>query len=358
MGIFGKLFNKEKEKKSEISTQEKSIIQKVNVYGSQNDLDPILKRKLNCDLYPGEVYLIWWADGRSAKYELPRYFSYEFGINTDNSLKRLLQKNLLSYASPYASLKNLKVQELKSILIEQGLNNKGIKSELIQEIIKNIPENIVGKYINEPVYAVTPEGNDILTEYSYIIYGHNQGTHDGCVNVVSMMKYHDKLPKYLKNEDITWRILNDAFNEHSIKRKYGMLRNVICSQAEFLKKEKRFLDSLSDWILALTLDLSGLGNAPTVIDSGKETYPYRGATCADVMVIPYIFDEINEIIKNENFEMGEYNLAYEHAWKIYSGFFDRGLLDKLMNYEVIKIGLSGSLSSIQKFYKDDIYIKQ
>lgn len=102
--------------------------------------------------YPG----LWW---------------FEFGIrDVGHALETLEQRGFIKWAPKINSVSKLKLDELKQILNSQGLSTSGKKAELVERIIKEIPEDKldIPNYI--PKYELTPLGSVELEDNGYIPY--------------------------------------------------------------------------------------------------------------------------------------------------------------------------------------------
>ena len=354
MGLLSKIFNKITPKNQGIEDYTKKlsddfVTQGSNIQFTPNEIEPIYKKKLDNNLYPGEIILLWWVDGKQITHEIPGYFQYQYGIDAIKSIKKLFDKGFIIFSTPYDSLKSLKVEKLKELLKNNDLQIKGKKAELIERVKENINENYVAEFIKDKTYSLSERGMEVTKKYDYVVYGHNSHIKDESVTAATMIESKNKMPTYLKNKDIAWHLLNEAAMTHSKNREYGLLRNTSCSQAEFLKREEKYIDSLVFWIFALTLDLSGMGNSTKY----NKTPQYH-----EVMAIPYIFDEIKSVCSKGALSTLDYDAAYNKAWNIYkNSLIDTGFLDRNNNYKAISFGLNDCRKDIQQFYKKEVSIQ-
>ena len=91
-----------------------------------------------------------------------------FGKNVGPALQKLLQMRFLKYSNIDRNISLKTVPELKSILSERNLKISGRKTELIQRIIENIPENELNELFPVSVYEITPAGEQAAEPYSII----------------------------------------------------------------------------------------------------------------------------------------------------------------------------------------------
>lgn len=353
MGILSRLFSKkttnDTSKEFNVFTAPNfSIQRKLNEKVSLEEIEPTYKKKLDKSYFPGEIILLWWLDGKKPDHPIPGYFKYRYGISSGKSLNVFIKEGLVRDSSPYESLKSLKVDQLKDLLMINGLDIKGKKSELIERIIDNITEQALSALIESKTYSLSEKGLSLTKKYDYVIYGHASGTRDATITPATMIGAKKHLPSHFTNNEIAWHLLDKAALESASKREYGLLRNTTFSQAEFLKRNAQYHSSLIYWLLALTLDLSGLGNS---------TSYYNKPQPHEVTIFPYIFEEINSVVLKGNISKSDFDDAYSKAWNIYkTSLSDTGFLNKTNNYKAISLGLEGRRTDLQQFYKDEVNI--
>lgn len=353
MGILSRLFNKKtsahhNKESNLIKTAGTSIQSRVNANVSNEEIQPIYKKKLYKSYFPGEIILLWWVNGKKTDHILPGYFKYRYGIDAGKSINTFLKKGLIRYSSPFESLQSMKVDQLKEILKDNGLEIKGKKNNLIERVTDNLNEQELPKFIKFKTYSLSQEGQSLVKEYDYVIYGHTSGTKDTTVTPASMIEAKNQLPSHLTNKDIAWHLLENSALTYAKERYYGSLGSTYFTQAQFLLREEKHNTALVYWILALTLDLSGLGNSTSFVN-----YPEH----YNVIVIPHNFEEINKILENGNLRKSDFEDAYNRAWKIYTtSVIDKGFLNKTNNLNAIYLGMNGDKSEIQQFYKKKIRI--
>lgn len=185
--------------------------------------------------------------------DYPRYFNYKYYVNDPIKYhKQVIADGYLTEADAKASLKQLTVAQLKEILLNNNLPDKGKKDELIERII----ENIDTKTLNLPIlYVPSPKGYEHLDKYKYFfeIEKYNITIND-----------FEHAKKYChsaaKTNDVIWKILNTRYNEHNIAGDFSLARNELLYSAELLESENRLIDALYYYLLVLYYDLSGCAN--------------------------------------------------------------------------------------------------
>ena len=174
MGLLSKIFNKITPKNQGIEDYTKKlsddfVTQGSNIQFTPNEIEPIYKKKLDNNLYPGEIILLWWVDGKQITHEIPGYFQYQYGIDAIKSIKKLFDKGFIIFSTPYDSLKSLKVEKLKELLKNNDLQIKGKKAELIERIKENINENYVAEFIKDKTYSLSERGMEVTKKYDYCV---------------------------------------------------------------------------------------------------------------------------------------------------------------------------------------------
>lgn len=205
-----------------------------------------------------------------------RYFNYRYNINDPIRYhKRVISDGYLVEAGPEVALGKLQVGQLKSILLNAGLSDKGKKADLISRIIDNISRESLHL---DRYYIPSEKGTKHLLKYEYSF---------------RLPSYHisfdefDKQKKLytdeIKPDDIIWRIISARFNEYNTNEQYSQARNEIMCMAKLLEYEERHIDALYRYVLALYYDVSGCCDGDTMVAPGiveqiqklKENYDGR-----------------------------------------------------------------------------------
>ena len=127
-------------------------------------------------LYVAEILLLDYCN--QGKYPKPKggypgFWWFEYGIrDVGHALESLAERGFLRWGSKKNSLKNLKVQELKDILINNNLPANGKKDELIERISNEIADEKIEIKDYIPKYELTELGNEELEDNGYIPYMH------------------------------------------------------------------------------------------------------------------------------------------------------------------------------------------
>lgn len=128
-------------------------------------------------LYVAEILLIHYCTYGSypnPKNGYPGFWWFEYGIrNVGYRLKDLEERGYIELGSARDSIKTLKVDVLKKILLECGLPTTGKKAVLVECVQENIEDAVLLGNGCERKYFVTELGQKELNENQYVPYMHS-----------------------------------------------------------------------------------------------------------------------------------------------------------------------------------------
>ncbi|MBE7084119.1 MAG: hypothetical protein E7373_05945 [Clostridiales bacterium] len=213
--------------------------------------------------------------------DYPSYFNYDFHVNNPAKYhQKVVDEGYLEPAPLSVSLGNLKVDQLKQILIANGLPEKGKKDALIQRIVEGVNLSTLKL---EVVYVPTDKGWEHLKKYEYLFIVKKYN--------ITPAEYEAKQAELNSNRtnDIIWRILNDKFNEYNMEGYVGGARNVLLSQAELLASEDKNTDALYHYIAVLYYDMKSYENgsiedvwlAPAIVKAIYDKKEFYSAEMVD-----------------------------------------------------------------------------
>lgn len=127
-------------------------------------------------LYVAEIMLLECCS--QGKYPKPKggypgLWWFKYGIrDVGHALESLKARGFLQWAPKVKSLGTLKVDELKQLLINEGLSTVGKKADLVSRIAAEIPDErlVIPDY--EPKYELTDLGKAELDDNGYVPYMH------------------------------------------------------------------------------------------------------------------------------------------------------------------------------------------
>lgn len=193
-----------------------------------------------------------------------RYFSYRYKVfDPVKYHKKVIADGYLVEASPYYALKKFKVDQLKSILSEAGLPNKGKKDDLISRIMDSVALDTLNL---DTYYIPSEKGLEHLKKYEFVFslegYGITWQEYD---------EFKKSKPDYLKPNDIIWQLLNERFNKENMSGYLGNAGSDYFRMGKLLESEGNNLDALSHYVTALYYEASGC-YSPSVVYKPDEVY--------------------------------------------------------------------------------------
>ena len=232
-----------------IATQEVVPVEKL-IKGLKPDQD---------GLYPHEILLLHYAP----KYYLeensfPGFWWYKYGVkNVHQGLQSLLARGFLKAGSLDSALQRETVSELKNVLRPRVLKVTGRKSDLVNRLLTEVPEQELKRRFTRYTYELTESGKEALHRASYIPFIHRQNIEG--LDIWSLSEMVQNNPK-LSYRDIIWRYLNERRLLHIREGNYGLYRNCSLAMSEFVWEEGRLNTAFSLLAEVISYDLSGLTN--------------------------------------------------------------------------------------------------
>lgn len=130
--------------------------------------------KLEEGILPGDLIMLWRIGFGTFTNEsvIPAYFEYRYGVNSDESIDLLIEKEFAFLCNATDSLVELTAPKLKEILKTKNLKLTGKKQELIERIIQNINEDELKDLFKLRRYQITDLGRKVLNSHPEIIKRH------------------------------------------------------------------------------------------------------------------------------------------------------------------------------------------
>lgn len=124
-------------------------------------------------LFPGDIVMLWRIHFNNFTTEtwIPEYFEYRYGINSDESIERLMSKKYIELGTVKESVDILNMTVLKRILKSEGMKLTGKKDELVERVL-TIADSKLEDKIELRRYKITALGSEILNKYDDIIQSH------------------------------------------------------------------------------------------------------------------------------------------------------------------------------------------
>lgn len=125
-------------------------------------------------LFPGDVIMLWRISfGNFHNHSIiPQYFEYLYGVESDESIQRLLVNKYCFVDSLTASLDLYTSVKLKKVLKSKNLKVSGNKNELLAKVRANFNDEDLRESLHMRRYRITEKGESILEKYEDIIKKH------------------------------------------------------------------------------------------------------------------------------------------------------------------------------------------
>lgn len=254
------------------------------------------------ELSPSEILLLEYLDGVSVELKLPGYFMYEYSIDYEYSLERMIGAGYITFADVEYSLKKCSVQELKRLLKDNQLKTTGKKDELVSRICSHIPQKNLAMY-EKKYFALTSKGETLLLENSHIKYFHSMKNQiQLSIEEANEYKKHHET---VSNGEIAFALLNERLKKEQSEKNWGLFRNTYYSKAVVCFFEKDNRQQLEYLIDVCYMD--------KVLDER-----YRMANPNYPLFANEIIDSIHNILQTEQIRKEEFERIFQDA--LYSFF--------------------------------------
>ncbi|AKG05557.1 hypothetical protein AAV35_012890 [Salimicrobium jeotgali] len=272
--------------------------------GTHFDINPVYRKKLSNDLFPGEVLLLNWINGNSIPESFPNYFAYHYGIDASSSLDRLISGGFLRYATATETITKLKNDELKEILKSHDLKVSGKKADLIDRIQEYLSSNEIEEEVNKysSKLFLTDKGQEVFEEFYYIVPAHRFGSKDGSYNVANAIKFIKNSKAGVTNYDIALDLLKKEEKSNLKSENFGLYRNNKLYLYDLHKREAMNDYSFMYILQVFIMDMSGLDNAQ-YIDKPES-----------IMFAPGIRNNIIKEIERNQMNESQVHTKFSEAW--------------------------------------------
>lgn len=232
------------------------------IFNSKEEYDkysPWASGKNSNNEYSNAMFL-YWAQNTEISLNndsYPRYMAYDFNIfDPVSKYKQMISEGYLVLGDITETLKALKVQELKTILDENGISKTGRKDDLIDRIIKNVGINTIN---NLPqIYVLSPRGKkltDRYYEYEMLFKHKNTGV---TVDLYDTKKR--QIPTNRSFYDIIQTCLDDLISENIKSKNYGMVTCNWLSKEKLYFENENYTKSLNCLLTSICYNISGATN--------------------------------------------------------------------------------------------------
>lgn len=125
-------------------------------------------------LFPGDIVMLWRISfgNFSNMTVIPNYFEYRYGVDSDESIERLMDQHLIFVKDAIASLSTQNMTVLKRICDTYQLRKSGKRKDLENRITEHLNQHEIEEQFEERLYGITDAGLRILETYDAIIQEH------------------------------------------------------------------------------------------------------------------------------------------------------------------------------------------
>lgn len=125
-------------------------------------------------LFPGDIIMLWRIsfDNFTNESTIPNYFEYRYGVNSDDSIQRLIDKGYIYVGDVYETVNLINAVGIKRILKTHGLKLAGAKQEIVERLLEGVSKTDLEEAIVLRRYVATDDGRELLLKYDAIIQTH------------------------------------------------------------------------------------------------------------------------------------------------------------------------------------------
>lgn len=242
----------------------KKIINSINQPNSNNTY-PIFANKEQYDNYSpwgnnndnseysNALFLEWVKNKPSILQnndDYPRYMATDLGIKNPKAKHQQLISEGYLYYDYISAINNLKVEQLKEILLQFNLPTQGKKAELIERIINNIQPN---QLKITPILSLSDKGKSLISQYSDLIRLHKERNLQ-----ISVSEFNNN---YKGNYvDTVLYILDKRLRNDIKQHNYGVACTEWMEKRKIYKKEELIENELLCYLTVLAYSISGSSN--------------------------------------------------------------------------------------------------
>lgn len=201
---------------------------------------------------PNEICFLNYINGLNHSNNLPDYWKYNYGINPNIVVSKLITSGLLEFkVNIEKNISILTVPQLKEVLKDNNLPVKGKKSDLIERILGNIDTSYLEKQFPEKRFLLTKKGEELIDRYYLFII--NQKENYSFDNN-DILEIYQKFP----NTDNKYKLIelfNYVIQKDILKREYSDLELRVLQFYNFYLKIDSFNEALFYYIVEYKLKL-------------------------------------------------------------------------------------------------------
>jgi hypothetical protein len=230
-------------------------------------------------LYPHEVLILACAPGHYI-YEKDTkwiWFEHRYGCGrkeVQSILNSLMEKKFLHVGGMYDTLNRETVKMLKITCQAFDIKKTGKKEEIIQEMLRRIPDKELQKRFPNQIYALTATGEKIVKKNEYIPYINGGHVREDLTiwSLNKLVNMHLHKPWRV----VIWEYLEKCKEKHLEGYKFISYKWCCYSMAHFLRESKEYERELVMLAEIAYFKLSGLFHIPFYQnDFIRSFFPYK-----------------------------------------------------------------------------------
>jgi hypothetical protein len=171
-------------------------------------------------LYPSELIMLAVAERyKTTESSFPGYLSYTYEIaNPAKMLRNLYSRGYLEIGSPRKMLSTFTIPKLKELSVALGISVKGKKADILSQFA-TVDDEVLSKFVQDRMWALTDFGKSALADNSYIEYFLDRHSYDISEVGVNIWSVNEEFVRNTNRpyRDIIFRQLNDRLNDASIE---------------------------------------------------------------------------------------------------------------------------------------------
>jgi len=236
----------------------------ITVSYAENKIIPVSERIKTAiaskhGLFPHEILVLGCAHNfyTSGNHFQDSWWSQNGIPDMQKVLDSLVERGFLEIGGIETALNIQKIPALKEVLKDHNLKQTGKKVDLVERVLKEIPEIELNKRFPQRTYSLTELGQEALKAEEYVLYIDRHTYEDLDIWTLNRLVYSKPYSPY---RDKIWEYLNECSMKHAKENNWGLYRNCRLTMYKFLLEEKKYQEALCMLSEVVFYDLSGLDN--------------------------------------------------------------------------------------------------
>ncbi|RXZ84464.1 hypothetical protein EBB07_00105 [Paenibacillaceae bacterium] len=246
------------------------------------------------------------------------YWSYKYNLNPVSTLSKLiLQGWLIEKIDLERNLNKSKLDELKLVAKKYSLVPKGNKSSIIDDLLKNVPNEDLKGIFKEKILELSLEAKELVQSNKHINFFHSNP------DIATLEEVHNYKLMNLEcnNFEIALYFLEKKLKTELTSNNWSLSCGVLCKISYFERLNKNYEKSLTNLLKAIVVTLSGLENGfnlkyLAIYSDGY--FPYKSSLHTITNLIPQLVElqettQIKDDVLKEKliFSASEMNLPFQ-----------------------------------------------